>query len=116
MTFNEFQDSVNRTWNFDYFVLSPWQVQVLLAELGLSGETGELSEALKKGMFHGLPDQMSKDKIKKELGDVLYYLTKAADLFGLSLEDVADTNNKKLQARYPNGFVPGGGVRTGEGA
>ena len=44
---------------------------------------------------------------------MLYYVAMAASNLGLSLSDIAEANVNKLLARYPNGFVRGGGVRQG---
>lgn len=115
MTFNDYQQGVLRTWSPDTN-LTPWQIECLFAETGLSGETGEISELLKKGIFHGQPEMLDSEKVKKELGDVLYYLNVIAHLFNIPFEEVAAANNAKLLARYPEGFVKGGGKRTGEGA
>lgn len=81
----------------------------LNAALGLAGEVGELVELIKKLRFHGVP--YSVELVKKELGDVLWYVNQMAFAHGLSLADVAQTNADKLRARYPNGFVKGGGIR-----
>lgn len=116
MDFHEYQAGVNRTWKVEETPLTQWQKEVIFCETGISGETGELSEMIKKGIFHGLPELLDPAKVKKELGDIQYYVTKMADLFGLTLEDVCATNNAKLRARYPDGFVKGGGIRVGEGA
>ena len=117
MTWDEYQAGVKRTWNVDPRPLTQWEKELVFAEAGMSGETGEISEAVKKGIFHGQPELLDDvEKIKKEIGDALYYLTIIADLFGMRLQDVAIANNRKLRARYPDGFVPGGGIREGEGA
>lgn len=116
MTFAEYRVAVNRTWKVSETPLTHWEKELVFAETGLSGETGEVSELIKKGVFHGMPELLDREKFKKELGDALYYITKIADLFNLSLEEVAEANNRKLEARYPKGFVPGGGIREGEAA
>jgi NTP pyrophosphatase (non-canonical NTP hydrolase) len=66
-------------------------------------------ELIKKDQFHGKP--YTTDLLVKELGDVLYYLTALCELHGTTLEHVAEVNNAKLRARYPEGFVTGGGNR-----
>jgi NTP pyrophosphatase (non-canonical NTP hydrolase) len=81
----------------------------LNAALGLAGEAGEVVELIKKARFHGKPYDV--ESIKKELGDVLWYLNQMAFAHGLTLAEVAQANADKLRARYPNGFVKGGGVR-----
>lgn len=73
-----------------------------LGALGLVGEAGEVSEHIKKHLFHGR--ELDRAKVVSELGDVLWYIMYLANAVGASLEDVAHANNTKLRARYPNGF------------
>lgn len=70
--------------------------------LGIAGEAGEVADLIKKVVFHG--HEMDKEKVKKELGDVMWYLSQIARLAGLTLEEVATANIEKLYKRYPNGF------------
>jgi NTP pyrophosphatase (non-canonical NTP hydrolase) len=77
--------------------------------LGLAGEAGEVIELIKKHLYHG--KELDKDALIKELGDVMWYVAAICSQVGLSLEDVAERNVAKLSARYPNGFVKGGGKR-----
>jgi NTP pyrophosphatase (non-canonical NTP hydrolase) len=70
--------------------------------LGLTGEAGEVADLLKKGFGHG--HGVDREKLQKELGDVLWYLAVLADSFGLTLSEVARANVAKLRARYPTGF------------
>lgn len=72
--------------------------------LGLSGEVGELNDSLKKFYYHGKP--LDPSHIKKELGDILWYLAMMAKCQGFTLEEVALANLEKLSKRYPSGFVP----------
>ncbi|MFC2948557.1 nucleoside triphosphate pyrophosphohydrolase family protein [Virgibacillus sediminis] len=71
--------------------------------MGLSGESGEFTDHIKKVVFQGHP--LSYSDAEEELGDILYYLARAADALGLTLEEVAQTNINKLKKRYPNGFT-----------
>jgi NTP pyrophosphatase (non-canonical NTP hydrolase) len=70
--------------------------------LGLAGEAGEVCDLLKKHWGHGHVLQYA--KLRKELGDVLWYVTALGLQFGLSLQEIAEANVAKLSARYPNGF------------
>ncbi len=71
--------------------------------MGLAGESGEVCDYLKKVVFHG--HSLDADKLKDELGDVLWYLANLADTTGLSLSEVAEHNIEKLRQRYPDGFA-----------
>ncbi|MFD2446407.1 nucleoside triphosphate pyrophosphohydrolase family protein [Bacillus sp. CGMCC 1.16607] len=70
--------------------------------LGIAGEAGEVADLIKKALFHG--HEINKSDIKKELGDVLWYVSQIARLAGLTLEEVATANIDKLYKRYPSGF------------
>lgn len=76
--------------------------RVKMACLGLAGETGETLDLLKKFFYHG--HDLDLVKVKKEIGDVLWYVSELCSAFGLSLQDVADANIAKLQARYGSQF------------
>lgn len=79
--------------------------------LGLSGESGEVAEKLKK-LIRDQGSEMTpefKEAVAKELGDVLWYVTNAAVELGLSLEYVAQKNNEKLLARLEAGTLKGNG-------
>ena len=70
--------------------------------LGLTGESGEVADIIKKAFYHAHP--LDKDAVGKELGDVLWYLAVMADGLGMSLEQIAQENIAKLRERYPEGF------------
>jgi NTP pyrophosphatase (non-canonical NTP hydrolase) len=73
-----------------------------VAGLGIAGEAGEVADLLKKHLGHG--HELDREKLKKELGDVLWYTARIAMHFGFGLEDVARANVAKLRQRYPAGF------------
>lgn len=75
---------------------------VLNASLGLSGEVGELNDMIKKAIFHG--HIISSKKIKKEIGDICWYIALMCDSFGFDLNEIMEMNIEKLKARYPEGF------------
>ena len=105
MNFNEYQLACLRTANPNLTV----KESLLNWALGLAGESGEYIELVKKEFFHKKPYTL--EEAKKELGDVLYYLTQCAHSNGLTLNDIAEANVEKLKARYPEGFEDGGGIR-----
>ena len=75
---------------------------VINASLGLSGETGELNDMIKKAVFHG--HELNIDNVKKELGDILWYIAMMCESFNLEMEEIMQMNIDKLKARYPEGF------------
>lgn len=76
--------------------------QLLNGALGLTGEAGEVSDLIKKGIFHEKGIYL--EHLKKELGDCAWYLAMICDACGFTLDDVMQTNIDKLKARYPQGF------------
>lgn len=74
----------------------------LNAALGLSGEVGELNDMLKKWVFH--EKQLDTEHLKREIGDIYWYLALICDSFELNLDEIMQINIDKLKARYPKGF------------
>jgi NTP pyrophosphatase (non-canonical NTP hydrolase) len=79
--------------------------------LGLSGESGEVAEKIKKVIRdkEGVIDDETRELIKKELGDVLWYVSQLATELGLSLDEVAQHNIQKLYDRMERGKISGNG-------
>lgn len=78
------------------------------AILGLPGEVGELCSLVAKSIRDGRKfdhDQM----VKKELGDVLWFVAAIAADHGFTLEDVANANIHKLRTRKAVGTLQGSG-------
>jgi NTP pyrophosphatase (non-canonical NTP hydrolase) len=103
MNFDEYQIEANRTVNRNAEVPS-----LVVAALGLYGESGEVADMVKKHFGQGHP--LDKEKFVKELGDVLWYLAVAATAAGVALSHVAEMNREKLRERYPDGFEVGRSV------
>ena len=79
--------------------------------LGLVGEAGEVAEKVKKVIRDkkGIFDEESKKGIKKELGDVLWYVSNLCNEFSFELEEVALQNLEKLKLRVAKGNISGSG-------
>ena len=75
------------------------------AIIGLNEEAGETAGWHKKFNLRGNPTgKFTPEDLKGELGDVLYYATRAANLMGWTLSDVMDTNKQKLDKRKGKGL------------
>ena len=71
--------------------------------MGLNGESGEVIDIVKKHMFQG--HELDKDKIKKELGDVMWYIAEVCEALDLNLDEVMEGNIEKLRKRFKDGFT-----------
>ena len=70
--------------------------------LGLNGEVGELTDLIKKILYHG--KEYDPIDIMLELGDILYYLTAICNILGIDVSEILMNNNAKLLARYGDGY------------
>lgn len=73
---------------------------IMVPLLGLAGEAGSLLTEYKKWLREGDAYVLFNDQIAEELGDVLWYVTNLASKAGLSLEDVAERNLRKIRGRW----------------
>ena len=79
--------------------------------LGLVGESGEVAEKIKKVLRDngGVIDEERRQAIKKELGDVLWYLAQVATELNLPLDEIAQANIDKLASRKERDKLHGEG-------
>lgn len=104
MDIEQYQELVKRTANNTVSK----EMQFFDYTLGLVGEAGEVADSIKKTIFHGTDRT---DKTKEEVGDLMWYISSLCNLYGWKLSDILDGNITKLEKRYPDGFVKGGGIR-----
>jgi NTP pyrophosphatase (non-canonical NTP hydrolase) len=77
---------------------------MLTGVIGLSSETGELAEIVKKVTFQGKPlTEETLFHMKRELGDIIWYWTNMCRALDLNPNDVIAENVNKLKSRYPGG-------------
>lgn len=77
--------------------------------LGLCGEAGEVANKVKKIIRDKKSINEVREDIVSELGDVLWYLSRIANVFDTTLGEVAIRNREKLRSRDKNGTIHGSG-------
>ncbi|MCK4967989.1 MAG: nucleoside triphosphate pyrophosphohydrolase family protein [Candidatus Aenigmarchaeota archaeon] len=73
--------------------------------IGLTGEAGEVANVIKGFLKEGQGaiNEKNKERVAKELGDLLWYIAQLATEFGLSLDKIAESNIEKIMLRKKNG-------------
>ena len=71
--------------------------------MGLCGESGEVIDLVKKHLYQG--HELDKEKLTKELGDVMWYVAEICEALNISLDEVMQGNIDKLQKRFKDGFT-----------
>ena len=101
MELNEYQRLANKTDQQPRSdCVGPEQPSLLVPLLGMAGEVGELLGEHKKWIRDGDSYQLLPERVKEELGDILWYLSCVATKHDLKLEDVAEHNLTKIDARW----------------
>jgi NTP pyrophosphatase (non-canonical NTP hydrolase) len=105
LSFKEYQENAHKTAiypqeHFEYPVI------------GLAGEVGELCNQVKKiirddGTLEKAMQGTRKEKIRDEIGDILWYLAECCTKFDLDMETIAAQNLEKLQKRADEGTLHG---------
>lgn len=108
MDFDEYEKLASRTAIFNE---SQQLYRLYDLGLGVAGETGELVEKLKKAIRDdgGEITDERREALKKEIGDVLWYLSQLSRALGFSFSDIAQANIDKLWKRYEEGRIKGSG-------
>jgi NTP pyrophosphatase (non-canonical NTP hydrolase) len=82
--------------------LDPFTYDMLHAALGISGEAGELLDAVKKSFIYR--KVLDRENCKEELGDILWYIALACRTLGTTFEELMEQNIAKLSKRYPDKY------------
>ena len=78
--------------------------RLLTAAVGLSAESGEFTEIVKKIVFQGKPyNEENIFHMKRELGDICWYLAQACMALDTDFNEIIEMNVDKLKKRYPGG-------------
>ena len=99
------QDSTILQARIDELVANGADIPHLLtAALGLTAESGEFTEVVKKIILQGKPyNEENVFHMKRELGDICWYLAQACMALDTTFDEIIEMNVDKLKARYPGG-------------
>lgn len=84
-------------------VILPEMYDLLHATLGISGEAGELLDAVKKSFIYN--KELDLVNAKEELGDILWYIALACRTLNVSFDEIMQMNIDKLTKRYPEKYT-----------
>jgi len=101
MNFDDYQDRARA------FAMYPEEIELAYLTMGLVGEAGEVANKMKKVFRDG--KEISREDMKSELGDVMWYVANLAKVYDLPLSEVAESNIDKLQSRADRGKIQGEG-------
>ena len=99
------QDSAILQARIDELVANGADIPHLLtAALGLTAESGEFTEVVKKIILQGKPyNEDNVFHMKRELGDICWYLAQACMALDTTFDEIIEMNVDKLKARDPGG-------------
>lgn len=106
MDANKYQAKAARTLiEAPDFEIPDSEIMLVWNAIGLAGEAGEVAELVKKAVFHrhGI-DGAFREKMVKELGDVMWYAAAMCTKLDMDLGVIMEVNIRKLEERYPDGF------------
>lgn len=71
--------------------------------LGMQTEAAEISDVFKKKLAYD--KEVDWVNVKEEIGDLMWYIANLCSMNQWNLEDILETNIRKLRARYPDKFT-----------
>jgi NTP pyrophosphatase (non-canonical NTP hydrolase) len=104
MTLNEYQEAAEKTAFYE-------GDDVTYCALGITGEAGEVADHVKK-MWRdddGILTEGRKNLLKKELGDIMWYIAKMAGNLECTLDEIAILNLEKIRDRLNRNVQHGSG-------
>jgi NTP pyrophosphatase (non-canonical NTP hydrolase) len=82
--------------------LTPEKMDMLHMAVGISGEAGELLDAVKKAAVYNKP--IDRENVIEELGDLEFYMEGLRQTLNITREETLGHNIKKLSVRYNGGY------------
>ncbi|MEK7109185.1 MAG: nucleoside triphosphate pyrophosphohydrolase family protein [Patescibacteria group bacterium] len=104
MDFDEYQKLAGRT---AMYAKQDKEFILMYLCMGIAGEGGEVIEKIKKVIRNdgGAISNEKRQDLKKEIGDVLWYLSQLSGELDVPFGDVAEANIKKLADRQVRGVI-----------
>lgn len=99
--YDEMTKSLSKTGDDILKDLTPMQADLMHMAVGVSGEAGELLDAVKKATIYNKP--LDIENMIEELGDIEFYMSRVRQLIGVSRDQVLEKNYAKLSKRYAKG-------------
>lgn len=96
MTLDEYQDEAIKTRHMD--------ADLVYLSGKLAVEAVEVFQPILKNKYHG--KALDKDHVLEECGDCLWYIANIAASFGVSLDEIAEYNVRKLRTRHGVTYNP----------
>jgi NTP pyrophosphatase (non-canonical NTP hydrolase) len=101
-----FVSSVNSVMSYAQFIDKLFKhdtddMEMMHAALGITGEAGEIADAVKKAVIYEKP--IDRTNIVEELGDLRFYMQALMSKLSISEDEVLQSNANKLSKRYPTG-------------
>ena len=113
LDFNEYQKKAHETADYPSGTIGAEHhaVDYIYPAMGLSEEAGEVAGKFAKAVRdnNGIIDDERKEAIKKELGDVLWFVAELCTVLNIPMEEVAQKNLEKLASRKARGVIHGSG-------
>lgn len=99
MNVKDYQKAARRTLP----TLGTTQADLIHMTMGLSTESNELLDIMKKNLAYGKPIDIP--NMREEIGDIAWYLINLCTICEFEFEEILQTNIDKLKARYPEKFT-----------
>ena len=80
---------------------NPAACHLLHMAVGVSGEAGELLDAVKKAVIYQKP--LDRENVVEELGDLRFYMAGLMNALDITEAELVEATNKKLGKRYASG-------------
>ena len=82
--------------------LTQYDCNLVHMVMGVSGEAGELLDAVKKHVIYRKP--LDHENVVEELGDIEFFMEGVRQALGITREQTIEANIKKLSKRYAEGY------------